>query len=387
MDNSIRAEQIRERQATTAFCFRGYNNTNLGRTPELLDHPAYGPVLERFLRADAEVCSEATGRKFDLIGRVRARRESTPETFAEDIPLIVAVERAHIAILKEFFDIDYARTRLAMGYSIGEITSLVCSGVYEMQDLLRPLLTMADECAELAQDVTMGVVFSRGPALDIDSVVRLCMKITAERQGVIDVSSYLAPNTVLLLGQGDTIDRFKSQMGEVLGKQVHLRKNTHKWPPLHTSLLWSRGLSNRAAAVMQTMPGGFVAPIPPVLSLVNGKVSYNDFNSRILLNLWVDHPQRLWDAINELLTMGIDLMLHIGPEPNLIPATFTRISDNVNAQLNRWPFKSNLGRRAVTGLVRRPWLAKVISTRAAILRAPFVAHVIVEDWLLAQKAP
>jgi [acyl-carrier-protein] S-malonyltransferase len=123
------------------------------------------------------------------------------------------------------------------------------------------------------------------------------------------------------------------------------------------------------------------------LSLVNGKVSYNDFNSRILLNLWVDHPQRLWDAINELLTMGIDLMLHIGPEPNLVPATFTRISDNVNAQLNRWSFKSNLGRRAVTGIVRRPWLAKVISTRAAILRAPFVVHVIVEDWLLAQKVP
>ena len=133
---------------------------------------------------------------------MRARRESGPETFAEDIPLIVAVERAHVAILKEFFDIDYARTRLSMGYSIGEITALVCSGVYEMQDLLRPLLTMADECSELAQDVTMGVVFSRGPALDVDAVVRLCMKITAERQGVIDVSSYLAPNTVLLLGQG-----------------------------------------------------------------------------------------------------------------------------------------------------------------------------------------
>ena len=47
MDNTIRADQIRERQATTAFCFRGYNNTNLGRTPELLDHPAYGPVLSR----------------------------------------------------------------------------------------------------------------------------------------------------------------------------------------------------------------------------------------------------------------------------------------------------------------------------------------------------
>jgi [acyl-carrier-protein] S-malonyltransferase len=83
--------------------------------------------------------------------------------------------------------------------------------------------------------------------------------------------------------------------------------------------------------------------------------------------------------------MGIDLILHVGPEPNLIPATFQRISENVNAQVNRWSLKSSLGRRAVMGIVRRPWLAKVITSKAAILRTPFVAHVVVEDWLLAQE--
>lgn len=387
MDSPIRADLIRDRLGTTAFAFRGYNVTNLGRTAELLEHRAYGPVVERFLREDSEVCSEATGRKFDLVGRVRSHRESTPQTFAEDVPLILAVERAHLALLKEFFDIDYNRTRLALGYSVGEIAALVASGVYHVQDLLRPLLYLADECAELAKNVTMGVVFSRGPALDVDAVLRLCARITAEGHGVIDISSFLAPNTVLVMGQGETVDRFKHFMPDALGRQVHLRKNEHRWPPLHTSLLWSRNVSNRAAAIMQTVPGGFSPPLPPVLSLVNGKVAYNDFNSRTILNRWVDHPQRLWDAINELLALGIDLILHVGPEPNLIPATFKRISDNVNSQLNRWSLKSSLGRRAVSGIVRRPWLAKVISARTAILRAPFVAHVVVEDWLLAQDVP
>ena len=54
------------------------------------------------------------------------------------------------------------------------------------------------------------------------------------------------------------------------------------------------------------------ARCPPVLSMVNGKVAYNDYNSRSLMNRWVDHPQRMWDAINELLTLGIDLILHVG---------------------------------------------------------------------------
>ena len=385
MDNSIRADLIRDRLGTTAFAFRGYNNTNLGRTADLLAHPAYGPVLERFLRDDAAVCADATGQTFDLVVRVRSRKESSLETFAEDVPLIVAVERAYIALLKEFFDIDYRRARLALGYSIGEITVLVCGGVYEMQHLLRPLLYLADDCVELAKTTTMGVLFSRGPALEVDAVLRLCAKITADGHGVIDMSSQLAPNTVLLLGQHETIDRFKHLMPEMLGKHVHLRKNSYKWPPLHTSILWAKNISNRAAAIMQTVPGGFTAPTPPILSLVNGKVCYNDFNSRSLMNRWVDHPQLLWDGINELLNLGIDLILHVGPEPNLIPATFQRISDNVNAQVNRWSMKSSLGRRAVMGLVKRPWLAKVISSRAAILRTPFVAHVNVEDWLLAQE--
>ncbi len=384
MENQIKAEQIRERLATTAFAFRGYNNTNLGRTHELLEHRVYGPIIEGYLREDSEVCSAATGRKFDLVARVKSRQESSLETFAEDVPLIVAVERAHVALLKEFFGIDYRLTRLALGYSIGEIAALVCSGVYEMQHLLRPLLYLADDCVELAKTVTMGVVFSRGPALDLDAILRLCTQITAEGHGVIDMSSHLAPNTVLILGQGETIDRFKHLMPEFVGKQVHLRKNDYKWPPLHSSILWSKNISNRAAAIMQTVPGGFIAPVPPILSFVNGKVAYNDYNSRSLMNRWVDHPQRMWDAINELLTLGIDLMLHVGPEPNLIPATFKRISENVNAQVNRWSFKSSIGRRAVLGIVRRPWLAKVLTSRAAILRTPFVAHVVVEDWLLAQ---
>ena len=292
MNNHIRADLIRDRLATTAFAFRGYNNTNLGRTPELLEHRAYGPALERCLREDSEVCSEASGQKFDLVARVRSRLESSMETFAEDVLLIVAIERAHLALLREFFDIDYGRARLAMGFSIGEITALVCSGVYEVQHLLRPLLYLADDIVELARTVTMGVVFSR--ALPSTSTPFCDCAIESRPKGMAQSTcrANYAPNTVLLLGQGETVDRFKRLMPETLGKQVHLRKNDYKWPPLHTSIIWSNSIANRTAAIMQTIPGGLTAPVPPILSMVNGKVAYNDFNSRRMMDQWVDHPQR-----------------------------------------------------------------------------------------------
>ena len=42
-----------KRLDATAFAFRGYNVTNLGRTDELLAHRIYGPLVEAHLREAA----------------------------------------------------------------------------------------------------------------------------------------------------------------------------------------------------------------------------------------------------------------------------------------------------------------------------------------------
>jgi [acyl-carrier-protein] S-malonyltransferase len=371
---------------TAAFAFRGYNVTNLGRSAEMLAHRVYGPIVERHLRELSEIGSEALRDRVDLIERVRQRRESTLETFGEDICLIVAMELAQLEILERHFDVHWNRAKVCFGYSLGEVTALIAAGVYKAQHVLEPPLVMAKECAELARDCTMGVLFSRGPELSYDSVQRLCLEINAEGQGVIGISAFLSPNTMLLLGQGTTIDRFKQRMKERVSDQVHLRKNEHRWPPLHTPILWQCHLPNRAALQQHIMPGGFIEPKPPVISMVTGKPSYNDYNSRELLNKWVDHPQRLWDVVCETLAAGVETVIHVGPDPNLVPATFQRLSDNVTAQL-RGRSPARLGRRAMSRIVRRPWLSKVLSNRAILLRAPFVEQVNLEEWLLAQKLP
>jgi [acyl-carrier-protein] S-malonyltransferase len=121
-----------------------------------------------------------------------------------------------------------------------------------------------------------------------------------------------------------------------------------------------------------------------VFSLATGKADYDDHNTRTILNRWCDHPQLLWEAVFETLSMGADLLVHVGPEPNLVPATFRRIADNVRAQMaGRSP--RSLGLRAMSSMWR-PWVAKWISSRSALLRAPYVEHVILEDWLL-ENAP
>ena len=376
----MKTTDLRDRIGSCAFAFRGYNVTNLGRSSELLARPDYGPIVAQFLDEAGDVCADITKKSVDLVGRVRRGEETTLESYAEAISLVVAMELAQIQLLEQFFGIRYASARFAYGYSLGELSAVIASGVFEMKHALKLPLTMAEDCVALAEGVTMGVLFSRGPLLDLDQVVRLCLRINAQGAGVIGVSSYLAPNAVLLLGQGSTVDQFAQQMHDVFPDRVYLRKNTDQWPPMHTPLVWQRNIPNRAGVMLHSLPGGMSTPHPPVFSLVTGKMSYNDYNSREILLRWIDQPQRLWDAVYETLASGIKTVIHVGPDPHLIPATFQRLKDNIIAQLAGSSLK-----RAMSRVVKRPWLTALLPSRAALLRAPLVEHVILEDWLLDQK--
>ena len=379
----ISPERLKELLPSAGFAFRGFDQTNLGKTPELLAHQIYGPIVEKHLLGASEVASDVLGRGVDLVTRVRERQPETLADYAESISMIVAVEMAQLELLHEFFGIEYRSAPLALGYSLGEVAALVASGVYSIDAVLTPLLALSDDMVAQAEDVRMGIVFSRGPVMEFSDVERLCLEITNQGHGTIAISSYLSPNTVLVLGQRGTLDELKAAVKGRLAKGTNVKENKDRWPPIHTHITRQKHIPDRAAVMMERMPGGFVAPRPNILSCVTGTLGYTDINSRDLLNRWVDEPQRLWDVVEQTIASGIELLIHVGPGPNIIPATLQRISQNVQQQLaaKTW---AGLGRRAVSRMVRRPWLTKLLSSKANLLRAPFIQEVILEDWLLTR---
>jgi [acyl-carrier-protein] S-malonyltransferase len=374
--NSVR--QLAAGMQNTAFAFRGYNVQNLGRSHEFLEHPVYRSIVTEELGRAGEVCADVAGRPIDLIRRVAEQDEPSLESYDEAIALIMAMEVAQLRILREFFGIDYESCRIGLGFSLGELSAVVASGVFPYEPTLRIPLRLAADCVALAHETSLGVLFSRVGELQFEPVQRLCLEVNAMGQGVMGVSAILAPNSLLLMGQGSTLLEFKGRMEEAINQQAILRLNRDRWPPLHTPLTWEKYIPNRAAYLMHTMPGGFHPPNPPILSLVTGDISYNGLNTRDILHQWVDHPQRLWDAVYRLLVMGIETIVHVGPAPNIMPATFQRLSDNVTAQL-----RGNMGMRALSRMVDRPWLKNMLPERTALLRAPRIEHIILEDWLLA----
>jgi [acyl-carrier-protein] S-malonyltransferase len=366
--------------ADSALAFRGYNLTNLGRTRELLAVPASAGVLREELTRFSEISSEYSKTRVDLAALVEAHTEPPLERYGESVALIVAVEMVHLRLLKEIFNVDYHAAKLAYGYSLGEMVAVCVGGAFKIEELIRVPLAMASDCAELARDVEMGIVFSRKGVLPEAEVRRLCVETTAEGRGTVGASSLLSPNTILVIGQGYSVDRFKEKLAAAL-PDVHVRINDHRWPPLHTPIVRQRHVPDRAALLIERLQQGPMPLRPPVVSLVTGKRSYEAHTAREMLRQWIDHPQRLWDAICDTLASDVKTVLHIGPEPNLILATFARLKDNVEQQTNG---KNLEGYRmkAISGMMRRPWLASLLPARAALMRAPFVQHVIVEDWLL-----
>ncbi len=377
---------LRQRITTAAFAFCGYEMSSFGRSAELLDHPAFGPILHARLDEAAAIHADVIGEKADLVRRVRRASRCRWRPSRQDVATIVAIETAQIEILKTVFDVPVQEARLSFGHSIGELSTLVLGGVYRMDELLPVPLVLAPDCAELARDTAAAVLSFHGGLLDFDEVRKLCHTVSRRGLGLVGPSTYLAPNTVLLLGQGKTLDVLEQEMPDHLPSGCVLKRKADHWPPLHTPLVWERNIPNRSAMALYHTSGGQSRPLPPVVSCVTGAVSYDEFNSRDLLIDWSDHPQRLSDVIDYTLAAGVQLIIHVGPEPRLLPTTFDRLSSVVKKQLRKRHL-SWLGQNLIPSLSRNGWLVRHLPRKAMLIRAPYVDHVILEDWLLAQKAP
>ncbi len=381
----VRGDRWTTHIGSAALAFRGYDVTNLGRSRELLEHHAYGPIVagnwRRPRRSPPTPCREP----IDLAAYVRASAPTSLDDFPVDVALIVAIELAQLRLLDEFFGVETHHAKMSIGYSIGELSAMVHGGSFTMEELLPVPLAMAEDCAALAGDVRMAILFTRSPVLPEADVGRMCQAVSGEGLGLIAPSAFLSPNTVLLLGQGQTIDRVEAVMRDYLPAKVMLRRNPNRWPPLHTPLVRLRNVPNRTASALYAIPGMRPAPVPPVVSCVTGRPG-DEVSCRETLIQWTERPQRLWDAIDAVLTAGVEAVIHVGPSPNLIPATFARLSNNVDKSLNN-KFLRGFGRGVATSMNRHAWLATLLPHRAALLRAPLLTHVILEDWLLEQPMP
>jgi malonyl CoA-acyl carrier protein transacylase len=375
-------ERLVSRWSDTALAFTGYSPChNLGRSRELLQHRRYGRIVREMLHEGSQVCSQAIGRRVDLTARVARGEEPLLENYAEAVTLVVVMELAQLTLLEEFHGASLRDARLALGFSLGEVAALIAAGRFELAEVMPPLLALTDDCIALAHDVHIAFAISRMPGL-YDVARRLCAQINAEGRGMIGVSAHLSPNAGLVMGQGDTLDRFEVLARREFGQPLRLHRMRDRWPPLHTPLMHQRDVRSRAVESLRAISDVRRAPELPILSLVTGTFGYTDGNALGQLGDWIDQPQQVWDAIYKTLELGVGIVVHVGPAPKIFPSTYERIGDHVVRQLGECSLQG-LRMRAVSGLMRHRGIARLLRSRTVLLGAPHVRHVILENWLLA----
>ncbi len=122
---------------TAAFAFRGYNTTNLGRSKQLLEHPAFTEIVTRWLKRGAEIATRNLKRPVDLVTMIKEGQETTLATYGESIALVLAMESAQLELLEQHFHISHRPARVTFGYSLGEIAAVIASGVLSFEDALQ----------------------------------------------------------------------------------------------------------------------------------------------------------------------------------------------------------------------------------------------------------
>jgi [acyl-carrier-protein] S-malonyltransferase len=381
---AVTPEELRKRITTTAIAFRGYEERNLGRSSEIVAHPVYGPIARDVLKTASAICSDVRGVAVDLEARVRAHTTTSLLTFVEDAASIVAMEIAQFRVLEEVFDVPVRQARLTFGHSIGELSALVLGGVYEIEQLLPVPLGLAQDCADLTANTTIGILSMTRRAIPLEQLRRLCIWISSRGHGLIGPSTYLSPYQVILLGQGNTLDLLEREMPTHLPGGATLKRRPNRWPPLHTPLVLERNVPNRTALALYHIAGGDRKPMPPVISCTTGVANYDEFNSRAILADWTDHPQRLWEVMKHTLASGVEMVIHAGPEPRLFPTGFERLGDKIKKQMRRRHL-DRLGNSLFPSISRNRWLNRSLPGTAALWRAPFLNHLVLEDWLLAQN--
>src|SRR5688500_3167944 len=230
-------EELSRHLPLTALSFRGYNVTNLGRSAQLLAQPRYTATIERHLDLASAAAAEILGRPVDLVSVVRSNTELPLEKYGEAVALILAMEEAQLELLDRVYKVPWQQARLSFGFSLGEVAALVAGKVMELPEALKAPLTLADDCVAMARAVSLGMFFTRAAELPRDDSRRLLLQVNDEGKGVIGISAYPTPNSMLLMGQADTGDRFKELAQSKPHVNVQLRRHSERWPPLHTPIV------------------------------------------------------------------------------------------------------------------------------------------------------
>lgn len=276
----------------TAFIFSGQGSQRAGMCKELYDN--YDCVKAVFDKADA-----ALGLKISDICFTEDDRLNETE-FTQ--PALLTMSTALAALMHEKgINCDYAA-----GLSLGEYSALVEAGVFDFEEAVCLVKKRGRYMTEAvpAGEGGMCAVLN----LDADKIQQACEQV--KETGRCMIANYNCPGQIVMAGDKAAVEKAAEIVTEMGAKRAVMLNVSG---PFHTSLL--KPASDKLNAELQNVSiHDFKVPVVTNLTaeVIKDKSEVIDILTKQVMN-----PVRWEQSVRNMIDMGVDTFIELGPGKTL----------------------------------------------------------------------
>lgn len=288
-----------------AFIFPGQGSQYIGMGKDFYDN--YIEAREVFEQADSVLGNSISDIAFNGPEEELIKTNNTQ-------PAILTTSIACLRVLQK----HNVKAEIVAGHSLGEYSALVAAGSLEFKDAVVLVNKRGQYMAEAAPMGTASMSAILG--LDKENVIKVCEE--ASQFGVVEVANFNCPGQIVIAGEINALDK---AMELALGNGAKRAIRLNVSGPFHSSLIKSAG--DRLGQDLEGIK--ITNPKVPVIANITAKTIDGADNIRQSLINQVSNSVRWDETIEEMINLGIDTFIEIGPG-KVLSGLVKKINKNVN---------------------------------------------------------
>jgi [acyl-carrier-protein] S-malonyltransferase len=273
----------------TAFVFPGQGSQAAGMGKDLAEK--FAVARQVFEEADDALGFAISSLCFDGPAEDLQLTENTQ-------PAILTVS---VAAFRAMQEAGIAAPAFVAGHSLGEYSALVAAGALSLSDAVRTVRARGRYMQEAVPVGTGAMAAVLGA--ELSEIERVCVEARGDQ--VCSIANLNSPNQAVIAGNTEAVDRAVELLSGVAKRVIKLKVSA----PFHCALM--KPAQDRLATDLDAL--SFNEPAIPVVTNVDARATTAPDELRDALVRQVSAPVRWVEAMQLLMSHGVDTFVEAGP--------------------------------------------------------------------------